>query len=130
VVQIAKDVLRTSRIISLFKINPKGRHLLKAIYIDGTGDTALFSRPGDAMWATSAAGKGEIGKHLALAPTGGKVAFLSELSSKQMPGALFHQGTIELWDLNKKERLPLRTHALDQPLSWFPADRPALWPVS
>jgi hypothetical protein len=98
----------------------KRRHLLKVVQIDGSGDTALFSRPGAAMWAATAAGKGEIGKHLALAPTGGRVAFLSGLSNKQMPGALFKQGTLELWDINKKEPLPLKISSLDQPLSWFP----------
>src|SRR5215469_7198649 len=67
------------------------RHLLKIIHFDGTGETTLFSRPGDAMWATSAGRKGEIGKHLALSPTGGKVALVSGLSDKQMPSALFHQ---------------------------------------
>ncbi len=96
------------------------RHLLKIINIDGTGDIALFSRPGDAMWAASAAGKGEIGAHLALAPTGGKAAFLSGLSDKQMPGARFSQGTIEIWDVNKRERLPLKIRSVDQPMSWFP----------
>src|SRR5205085_2131378 len=63
------------------------RHLLKIIHIDGTGDTSLFSRPGDAMWA-----RGDIGHHLALAPTGGKVALLNGLSHVQMPQALFSEG--------------------------------------
>jgi hypothetical protein len=92
------------------------RHLLKTIRIDGSGDTALFSRPGTALWAH----KGEIGEQLALAPTGGKVAFLSGLSHKQMPQALFLEGTIELWDVGKKVRLPLDAKGVDQPMSWFP----------
>jgi hypothetical protein len=96
------------------------RHLLKIIQIDGTGDVALFSRPGDAMWATTGAGKGEIGEHLALSPKGGKVALHSGLSNKQMPQALFNQGVIEIWDVSKKERLPLETDAVDAPMSWFP----------
>ena len=96
------------------------RHLLKIIHIDGTGDTTLFSRPGDAMWAATAAGKGEIGNHLALSPTGGKAAFLSGLSDKQMPGALFNEGTIEIWDIEKKEQLPLKTKAVNEQMSWFP----------
>jgi hypothetical protein len=96
------------------------RHLLKIIQIDGTGNIALFSRPGDAMWATSAARKGEIGRHLSLSPTGGKVALLSGLSNKQMPQALFHQGVIEIWDVRKKERLRLETGGVDAPMSWFP----------
>src|SRR5437867_2555161 len=40
------------------------RHLLKTIRLDGTENTELFSRPGDAMWAS----KGEIGKSIALSP--------------------------------------------------------------
>jgi hypothetical protein len=96
------------------------RHLLRIIHFDGTGDTTLFSRPGDAMWATTAARKGEIGEHLALSPSGGKVALVSGLSDKQMPSALFHQGSIEIWDVAKKERLPLKTRAVDSPMSWFP----------
>jgi hypothetical protein len=96
------------------------KHLLKFIRIDGSGDTAIFSRPGNALWATSAAGKGEIGENLALAPLGGKVAFLSALSDKQMPRALFFQGTIEVWDLAKKQRLATKASATDAPMSWFP----------
>lgn len=96
------------------------KHLLKTMQVDGSGDTAIFSRPGDAMWATSGIGKGEIGHHLALAPTGGKVAFLSGLSSVSMPRAMFSEGTIEIWDVPKKTRLPLDATALDQPMSWFP----------
>jgi hypothetical protein len=41
------------------------RHSLKTIRLDGTKDTGLFTRPGDAMWA----GKGEIGDELALSPS-------------------------------------------------------------
>jgi hypothetical protein len=96
------------------------RHLLKTIQVDGTGDTALFSRPGSAMWATTGAGKGEIGEHLALSPTGRKVALVSGLSERQMPQALFSQGVIEIWDISEKERLPLEIDAVDAPMSWFP----------
>jgi hypothetical protein len=99
------------------------KHLLKFIRIDGTGDTTIFSRSGSALWAESAADKGEIGANLALAPRGGKVAFLSALSDKQMPGALFSQGTIEVWDLVKKKRLATKVSAIDQPMSWFPDGR-------
>jgi hypothetical protein len=95
------------------------RHLLKVIRIDGSGDTTLFSRPGDAMWGGTRE-HGEIGEHLALSPTGGKAAFLSGLASKQMPGALFHHGSMEIWDIRTKQPLPLKTPAVDQPLAWFP----------
>jgi hypothetical protein len=96
------------------------RHLLKTIQVDGTGDTELFSRPGSAMWATTAIGRGEIGTHLALATTGNKAAFLSGVSEKQMPRALLHEGNIEIWDIDKKLRQDVIVKAINQPMSWFP----------
>ncbi len=96
------------------------RHLLKTIRIDGTQDTELFSRPGNAMWATSAAGRGEIGSHLALSPLQGRVAFLSETTSVQMPSALLNLGTVEIWDVNKKTGRKTSIKALDDVMAWFP----------
>jgi hypothetical protein len=96
------------------------RHLLKQIQIDGTGDTTYFSRAGSAMWACTAAGNGEIGTHLGLSPVGGKIAFVSGLKAKQMPKALLHEGSIEIWDAEKKLRLDATAEAINQPLSWFP----------
>jgi hypothetical protein len=104
---------------SFVKDDANKRHLLKMIHIDGTGDTTLFSRPGDALWAF----KGEIGDHLALSPVGGKVAFHSGLTGKQMPSAYFLQGEIELWDVVKGQRLSVKTRSLDMPMSWFPDGR-------
>jgi hypothetical protein len=92
------------------------RHLLKVIRIDGTNDTELFSRPGDAMWARH----GEIGHALALSPTRGRVAFLSGLQGVQMPGALLSAGSIEIWDIAKKAGHKADVTAVDDPLSWFP----------
>jgi hypothetical protein len=89
---------------------------LKTIKVDGTADTEIFSRPGDAMWARH----GEIGKYLALAPSGGKVALLSAVKKKQMPGALLGVGTIEIWDVARRKSLAFDAMALDQPMSWFP----------
>jgi hypothetical protein len=100
----------------------KRRHLLKVIRIDGSGDMTLFSRPGDAMWAVTRE-RGEIGKQLAISPIGGKVAFLSDLGFKQMPGALLHEGSIEIWDVRTKQPLPMKIRAADQPLAWFPDGR-------
>lgn len=98
------------------KDNKDRRHLLKTVNIDGTKDTEIFSRPGDAMWA----GNGEIGKYLALAPTGGKIAFLSGFVNKQMPLALLHEGRIEIWDIEKRLRCPASVKAIDQLMCWFP----------
>jgi hypothetical protein len=95
-------------------------HQLKIIRLDGTADTTIFSRPGSAMWATTAAGRGEIGSHLALAPSGGRVAFLSAIEDRQMPGALLHSGKIEIWDVSQQAPLEIDVTALDLPMSWFP----------
>jgi beta-lactamase regulating signal transducer with metallopeptidase domain len=111
----------------LFVPDDQQRHSLKIIRIDGAGDTSIFSRPGNALWATTAAGHGEIGTYLALAPAGAKVAFLSGLSEKQVRKPAFWlgkvilvEGTMEIWDVVNKERLAVKTTALDEPLSWFP----------
>lgn len=91
------------------------RHLLKTIRIDGTRDTELFSRPGDAMWAKN----GEIGSDLALSPVGGRVAFLSGLGHVQMPSAYLSVGSVEIWDVEKKNRIKATFKALEG-LAWSP----------
>lgn len=96
------------------------RHLLKTVQLDGTNDTELFSRPGSAMWAASAAGNGEIGSHVALAPTGGRIAFLSQTVDRQMPMALLTLGNIEIWNAADKTGHDTKVQALDEPMSWFP----------
>lgn len=96
------------------------RHVLKTVQLDGSGDTELFARPGSAMWATSAAGNGEIGSHLALAPIGDRVAFISHTVSRQMPMALLTLGNIEIWDATAKSGHLIEVSALDEPMSWFP----------
>ena len=94
------------------------RHLLKTIRLDGTRDTELFTRPGDAMWAT----KGEIGDDLALSPVGGRVAFLSGLAHARMPSAtcLLMNGTVEIWDVEQKTASKASFQALDAGHAWFP----------
>jgi hypothetical protein len=100
------------------------RHSLKTVRIDGSGETQLFSRPGDAMWALTPAGNGEIGSQLALAPVGGNVAILSALRQKQMPGALLHVGQIEIWNIDNKVGEKTSVNTIDNhiscTISWFP----------
>jgi hypothetical protein len=98
------------------KTEKEQRHLLKTVHIDGTNDSEVFSRPGSAMWATN----GEIGSYLALAPTAGRVAFISQVVSRQMPGALLSLGHIEIWRLDEKAGSDSGIIALDEPMSWFP----------
>jgi hypothetical protein len=102
-----------------FVANEKNRrHLLKVIQLDGTKDTELFSRPGDAMWAASRGGG--IGHGLAISPAHGRIAFLSGLRNAQMPGALLSVGSIEVWDIATKTGHKVDVNAVDHSLCWFP----------
>lgn len=104
-----------------FVANEKERkHLLKTVRIDGSGEVRLFERSGSAMWAGSLAEHGEIGLHLALAPSGDRVAFLSGLTPRQMPGLLWSAGSIEVWDVVKKARITTIQPAIDSNMSWSP----------
>jgi hypothetical protein len=96
------------------------RHLLKTIKLDGTQEAVIFTHKGSALWATTAAGHGEIGQHLALAPAGGRVALLHRVKSKQLPGALLSAGEMEIITLADGVSHATRVIALDEPMSWFP----------
>jgi hypothetical protein len=89
------------------------RHVLKTLQVDGTEDLEVFDR----------SARDALGTHLAMAPRGGKVALLGQLSERQLPGKLFGEGQLEIWDLASKARLDVTVRALDQPLSWFPDGR-------
>ena len=101
------------------------RHLLKCVNLKDDKETIIFTKPGAAMWATSAVqtgnGHGVIGTYLALAPRGGKVALLSKIDDRQMPGALLHEGRLEIWNLDQKKKVEITDiKALNQPMAWFP----------
>ena len=101
------------------------RHLLKCVNLEDDKETTIFTKPGSAMWATSAVqtsdGHGVVGTYLALSPRGGKVALLSKINSRQMPGALLNEGRLEIWNLDKKEKVKMAdVKALNQPMAWFP----------
>jgi hypothetical protein len=101
------------------------RHLLKCVSLKDDKETTIFTKPGSAMWATSAVqtrdGHGVIGTYLALAPRGGNVALLSKINSRQMPGALLNEGRLEIWNLDKKKKVEIaEIKALNQPMAWFP----------
>ncbi|MDE0827302.1 MAG: hypothetical protein OSA48_10935, partial [Akkermansiaceae bacterium] len=101
------------------------RHLLKCVSLKGDKETTIFTKPGSAMWATSAVqtgdGHGVVGTYLALAPRGGNVALLSKIDARQMPGALLHEGRLEIWNLDQKKKVEIADiKALNQPMAWFP----------
>ena len=95
------------------------RHFVKVIRIDGSGEELVVERSGDALWSM------EIGDHLALAPVGGLVAFVTNISRVKIrkPLAYFKRGRIAIWDVDTKEKLPIETNALDDNLCWFPDGR-------
>jgi hypothetical protein len=95
------------------------RHLLKTIRLDGTHETALFSRPGDALWSKSI-GNGGIGEHLALSPVRGRVAFHTDLHYVHMPNAGLFVGSIEIWNIDSKLSVKRDVNAIDAPMAWFP----------
>lgn len=98
------------------------KHYLKTIKLDGTKDQIIFERPG---------GFARTGvEDLALAPTGGHVAFLitgalSNGVQMQNPSTYLTMGALEIWDINKKSALNLPPIAAVSTwstpfLSWFP----------
>jgi hypothetical protein len=94
------------------------RHLLKSVKLDGAEETVIFDHQGSAF-----RNENEIGKFLALAPLGGKVAVLQRLKRVQMPRALLFTGELEIITLADKVHHATRIVALDEPMSWFPDGR-------
>jgi hypothetical protein len=94
----------------------QSQHCLRVLGGADGQDRVLFTRPGDALWETA------IGDHLALSPLGGKIAFLSQLTSVQMaqPPVLLETGGIEIWSIDEGKGRETGIIALDAGLSWFP----------
>ncbi len=92
------------------------RHYLKTMSLDTKQEQEVFSRPGAALWTR------HIGEHLALAPVGGRAAFVGEHAGVQMhdPAALLEVGPLEVWDVAKKTGRKAGIDALDGEMSWFP----------
>jgi hypothetical protein len=104
------------------------KHVLKTMRVDGTQDQEIFERKGSAMWSATAAGDGRIGSQLALAPTGGRVALVTDIDFVQMddPSAHLTVGSLEVWSTTTKSHRTFPVKVLDQAtrnsseLSWFP----------
>jgi len=87
---------------------------LRTERIDGTGDTLLFERSGDALW-----------KHVlgppALAPTGGLVAFVWNAKPDYNADVI---GPLEIWDITQPTGVATGMGAgitaTDLGLAWFP----------
>jgi hypothetical protein len=98
------------------------RTYLKTVRLDGERDEIVaesgggFSKPGI--------------EDMALSPKGGRVAFIrDEGRGVQFPESYIGSGLLEIWDVEKKERLPvpsptaLMSWSLSPFLSWFPDGR-------
>lgn len=94
----------------------KDRHLLKIYEMNNDTVSTIFERKGDVLWGDAA------GDFLALSPGNGYVALVTNASSVQLrnPDALLKYGTLEIWDIKTKRKLPVECKALDDRLSWFP----------
>ncbi|MBM4146702.1 MAG: hypothetical protein FJ240_10615 [Nitrospira sp.] len=94
----------------------KKRHLLKIYEMNNDTVSTIFDRTGDVLWGD------EAGDFLALSPANGYVALVTNASSVQLrnPDALLKYGTLEIWDIKTKTKLPVEYKALNDRLSWFP----------
>ncbi len=109
---------REGRIAFVANHMTEERHELRVVGGRGSGERVLFSRPGDALWPQYHA----MGAYLALAPTGGLVAFISHTRDAQMyhPQVLLTEGRLELWNTVRPFGQLRGTWALDARMSWFP----------
>ncbi len=78
------------------------RHLLKTIRLDGTHDTALFSRPGDAMWSKSQLEMDKSASTWLCHRSVAESRFTPNLRYVHMPNAALHVGSIEIWSIDSK----------------------------
>jgi len=92
------------------------RHLLKVYRTNGEELSTIFERKGDALWGD------EVGDYLALSPVNGNVAMVVNAQPVQFhnPDAYLKFGSLEIWNIDTKEKLKISQGALDQGLSWFP----------
>jgi hypothetical protein len=89
--------------------------VVKSIQADGSREEVVFERSGDRPART-------IGSP-ALAPTGGRVALVSDVETlfmKAPPETTFEEGALELWDLATGGGGKTGQKALDGSVSWFP----------
>lgn len=93
------------------------RHTLKTIRLDGSSEDLVFDRPGDPLREQA------IGQHLALSPTAGLVAFMSDGHGHQLPSAYMIEGPLEIWDVEKKTGRSTGIVAVDAPWAWAPDGR-------
>jgi hypothetical protein len=93
----------------------ENRHSLLLLNADGSV-TRIFEHEGDALWEHS------VGEHLALDSKGRRIALVarSEGVQARSPDAHLMEGELEIWDVEKHERLAPSVRAVDDALAWLP----------
>jgi hypothetical protein len=86
-------------------------HSMRAIKMNGTEETQIFDRPGDANWDDPMSAP-------VLAPRGGNVAFLTQPVKPFAPAIV--SGPIDVWNIHTKAEHDTHIEALNRGLSWFP----------
>lgn len=95
---------------------PKPSHALKTIRLDGSREQAIFQHQGDPIW------KRAIGRHMALAPTGGRLALVGQMHGVQMPRALLDEGPLEVWNIDERTD-DMFGQMIDDGIAWLPDSR-------
>lgn len=93
------------------------RHRLAVMQLGSGKSRILFERRGDPLWDHV------ISSHIALTSAGPKVAIITPLGRRQMPGALHYEGPIEVWDIDLGNSQRFDVRALDERLAWLPDGR-------
>ncbi|MBL8724448.1 MAG: hypothetical protein JNK49_10405 [Planctomycetes bacterium] len=99
------------------------RHCLLSLRIDGRDERVVFQRPGSLRRGAGPTGRVATGEHLALSARGGQVLSLRDVAPVQLPGALLHEGDLEVWDLQSQSARDVGLRALDLPVAWLPDGR-------
>lgn len=85
---------------------------LNVIDADGRNNVVLAAATGEQYQV--------FGTHLALAPAGGAVAFMSKVKNSWPNGKYLSTGTLSVWYPDGKEAKVITTDADDEGMSWFP----------
>lgn len=108
---------RTGRVALIDGDMTNKRHRLTTMRVGDHQTRVLFERRGDPLWDHV------ISPHLALTSEGGRIAIIAPLQSRQTPGALHHEGPIEVWDVDTGKSQTFDVRALDDKLAWLPDGR-------
>jgi hypothetical protein len=127
---LTRRVIRPPRegsylMVGLFS-GPDERDRVAYEQTNGTGDTARLNvinldGSNNRVIATGVGSQYEVfGTHLALAPVGGAVAFMSKLQHAWPDGEYVSTGTLSVWHPESNRTTVIASEADDRGISWFP----------